>query len=82
VLNTSFNTKPSEPIVESPRGAVSSFLQAAMRNSDSQEPLESMVLALGGATLGSSGGIALYSPRDCPIDNKGAFPDAEQAHPT
>lgn len=69
VLNTSFNTKPSEPVVETPMGAVSSFLAAVGRLDDDAWDL---VLAFPGV---------LARPRACPVDATGRFGDAETSFP-
>jgi len=74
VINTSFNTKRSEPIVESPRGAVSSFLEAARRNTAHSKPLAKLVLSLGPGLL--------FSPAYCPIDEAtGKFKRAKASNP-
>lgn len=69
VLNTSFNTKPSEPVVETTQGAVSSFLAAVGRLDDAAWDL---VLAFPGV---------LARPRACPVDATGRFGDAETSFP-
>ena len=66
VLNTSFNTKRSEPICESPAGAVSSFLEAAARGP------ANAVLYLEGRLLRA---------RPCPVSADGAFPAAAASRP-
>ena len=68
VLNTSFNTKPGEPIVETCRGAVASFLAAAARGAGAWD----LVLAFPGI---------LVRPRACPIDDEGRFEDASKSFP-
>ena len=68
VLNTSFNTKPGEPIVETCRGAVASFLAAAARGAGAWD----LVLAFPGI---------LVRPRACAIDDEGRFEDASQSFP-
>mmetsp|Transcript_22485 Transcript_22485/g.27986 ORF Transcript_22485/g.27986 Transcript_22485/m.27986 type:complete len:224 (+) Transcript_22485:252-923(+) len=68
LLDTSFNTKRAEPIVETPFGAISSFLNAAARR---PLPLESRNRKL----LLSLADFGLYAPADCPIDlSSGYFP--------
>jgi len=68
VLNTSFNTKPGEPIVETCRGAVASFLAAAARGAGAWD----LVLAFPGI---------LVRPRACAIDDEGRFEDASKSFP-
>ncbi len=66
VLNTTFDTKRSEPICESPAGAVSSFLKAAARGP------ANAVLYLEGRLLRA---------RPCPVSADGAFPAAAASRP-
>lgn len=68
VLNTSFNTKPGEPIVDSPAGAVSSFLHAASRAGG----LKDALLVLEGR---------VFRAARCPIAPDGNFPGAATAKP-
>ena len=68
VLNTSFNTKPGEPIVETTRGAIASFLAAAARGAGDWD----LVLCFPGILVRS---------RPCPIDDEGRFEDAARSLP-
>ena len=71
VLNTSFNTKPAEPIVESPTGACASFAEAASRGVDSSYRL---LLVFPGV---------LGVPKDCPVnETTGDCDDASSLFPT
>ena len=71
VLNTSFNTKPAEPIVESPTGACASFAEAASRGVDSSYRL---LLVFPGV---------LGVPKDCPFnETTGDCDDASSLFPT
>ena len=73
VLNTSFNTKPAEPVAESPRGAVSSFLAANARAAASPTRRLDLFLATPGR---------LRRARRCPVDEAaGSFPGAAASFP-
>lgn len=71
VLDTSFNTKPKEPIVNSPRGAQSSFLRAVKKSRTSFPNLD-LLLAFP---------EKLFRAAPCPIDDKGQFPKANASRP-
>ena len=68
VLDTSFNTKAAEPIVETPRGAISSFVHAASRRPDTRPYLLAFP-------------EKLFRPAECPVLENGTFPTADTSRP-
>jgi len=73
VLDTSFNTKKAEPIVESVAGAVASFVHAANRRPAGRRRREHL--------LAFPDHGKLFRPRECPVDDDGNFPEAAASKP-
>ena len=69
VLNTSFNTRPREPPVETPADAIGAFLYAAVQGGASEVASTSSTAVEGsGVMVLCLGSRKIFQPAECPID--------------